>query len=45
MGQTYSTYACTGTYYMRHFIVKVHNLLQLMEAKAFKVTLGKKLDW
>lgn len=24
MGQTYSTYACTGTYYMRHFIVKVH---------------------
>ena len=24
MGQTYSTYAYTGTYYMRHFIVKVH---------------------
>ena len=24
MGQTYSIYACTGTYYMRYFIIKVH---------------------
>ena len=24
MGQTYPIYACTGTYLMHHFIIKVH---------------------
>ena len=24
MGQTYPIYACTGTYHMHHFIIKVH---------------------
>ena len=45
MGQTYSIYACTGTNITCVILSLRYILLQLMEAKAFKVTLGKKLDW
>ena len=44
MGQTYPIYACTGTYHMHHFIIKVH-FAAVNGSKAFKVTLEKKLDW